>query len=336
MNPWILFFISAAVIVAAGTRLTIDADHLSDALNLGKAWIGVILLGVVTSLPEAVVSLTSVISLNAVDLAAGNLLGSNNINPMVIVVMDLMYRQGSLTNALEPDRSHKASSGFAILLISLVIVDILLSVPVVTVPGGQLSAAMALVAICYLYGMRQLARAGSGRSMVSVSPGQSASEIKAGPALWSRLIVSAGLVVAGAIWLAHSSEVIARQTGLGETFFGSIFLAVVTSLPEIVVSVSALRLGSVDLAIGNIFGSTMTNIFILFLCGLFHRGGPIMGAVSKAHVFTAGLSIVLTAIAVNGIFTRNKKAYLGIGSDSWAMIVLFLTGMIILYQIRMI
>jgi len=137
------------------------------------------------------------------------------------------------------------------------------------------------------------------------------------------------------MWLAKSADAIAQQTGLGGTFFGSIFLAFVTSLPELVVSLSALRLGSLDLAIGNIFGSNMTNMFILFFCSLFHRGGPILGAVSKVHVITAALSILLTYVAVKGIFDRNKKTVFGLGWDSLIMIFFFVAGTGILYTLRL-
>jgi len=149
------------------------------------------------------------------------------------------------------------------------------------------------------------------------------------------LLISAALVIAGAIWLARSADIIAQQTGLGGTFFGSIFLAFVTSLPELVVSISALRLGSLDLAIGNIFGSNMTNMFIVFICSLFHRGAPILSTVSKVHVITAALSIVLTYVAVKGIFVRNKKTVFGLSWSSLIMIFFFVVGTSILYKLRL-
>ena len=136
------------------------------------------------------------------------------------------------------------------------------------------------------------------------------------------------------MWLAGSADVIAEQTGLGRTFFGGVFLAFITSLPEMVVSLSALRLNSLDLAIGNIFGSNMTNMFILFICSLFHRGGPILGTVSSAHVITAMLGIVLTYVAISGIYVKNKKTVFGLGWDSLVMAFFFIVGTGILYKLR--
>jgi len=334
MNHWLQFIISAVIIIFAGIRLTVLADKLSDELQLSKVWIGVCLLGLVTSLPEAITSLVSIVSLQAVDLAVGNLLGSNNFNPMLIVVMDVLYRQGAVTNAIRPDLSHKVSAQFAILLICIVIGDILFNVPILTLPVGSLSAGSVLIAICYFVGINRLAHLSTGKSVITPNLKRSTEHRTTIAGIWMQLLISTVLVVVGAIWLAQSADIIAVQTGLGGTFFGSIFLAFVTSLPELVVSLSALKLGSLDLAIGNIFGSNMTNVFIVFVCGLFYRGGPLLGAVSKAHIMTAGLSVLLTFVALNGIFVRNKRTVMGLGWDSLIMIFLFVIGTGILYQLR--
>lgn len=331
---WLEFLISAGIIIFAGIRLTIYADKLSDELQLGKVWVGIILLGLATSLPEAITSLASIVSLGANNLAVGNLLGSNNFNPMFIVVMDVMCRQGT-TGTIQPNSSHKVSACFAILLSGIVIVDIIFNVPVLNFRGMSLSAGSLMIAICYFVGMRKLALLSTGQSVITPNSGkpvwQNATMIR----IWTQLLINAVLVIVGAIWLARSADIIAQQTGLGGTFFGSIFLAFVTSLPELVVSISAVRLGSLDLAIGNIFGSNMTNIFIVFICSLFYRGAPLLGSVSKVHVITATLSILLTYVAVKGILIRNKKTVFGLSWNSLIMIFLFFIGTGILYKLRL-
>ena len=137
-----------------------------------------------------------------------------------------------------------------------------------------------------------------------------------------------------AVWLANIADTLADTTGLGRTFVGSIFLAFCTSLPEIVVSVSAIKLGSLDLALGNIFGSNMVNMFILSLCGFVPAQGPILKGVSHAHIFTIALSLVLTAFRVFGIRDKKKKTFLGLGWDSLLMLTAFIFGVRILYSMR--
>jgi len=332
---WLEFLISASIIIYAGIRLTIYADKLSDELQLGKVWIGIVLLGLVTSLPEAITSLVSIVSLGANNLAVGNLLGSNNFNPMLIVMVDFMNRQGSMTSTVEPNSLHKVSACFAILLSGIVIVDIIFNVPVLNFRGMSLSAGSLMIAVCYFVGMRKLALLSTGQSVISPSSEKLAQQHTPMVRIWTQLLINAVLVIIGAIWLARSADIIAQQTGLGGTFFGSIFLAFVTSLPELVVALSALKLGSLDLAIGNIFGSNMTNMFIVFICSLFYRGVPLLGAVSKVHVITAALSILLTYVAVTGIFIRNKKTVFGLSWVSIVMIIIFIIGTGILYKLRL-
>jgi cation:H+ antiporter len=332
---WIEFFVSSAVIVFGGIRLTVYADRLSDKLQLGKVWIGIVLLGVVTSLPEAVTSLAAIISLHANDLAVGNLLGSNVFNPMFIVVMDMLYRQGSLTNAVEPNASHQLSGRFAILLTFFVVLDILFNGAFPTAHLGSFSVGGVLIAVFYLIGMRRLAKLGVGQTVIPTSAVPSSPKDASLARIWIQLMISAVMVVVGAIWLTESADAIALNTGLGRTFVGSIFLALVTSLPEMVVTLSALKLGALDLAIGNIFGSNMTNMFIVCICGLVHRGGPLLAAVKPTHMFTAALSILLTHVVLQGISMKNKRTIFGIGWDSALMMLLFIAGTAFLYHMRL-
>ncbi|VAX38077.1 hypothetical protein MNBD_UNCLBAC01-1343 [hydrothermal vent metagenome] len=320
---WLKFLISAAIIVWAGIRLTYYVDQLSDRLQLGKVWLGVVLLGFITSLPEVISSLSAVIFLNADDLALGNLLGSNNFNPMLLVVMDVVYRKGSITNAIVPHRSYRAAAGFAVVLTVIVMAGLWL-------PLGRISSF--IIAGVYFCGMRYLACLEKEPSTETKKDESVIQRSLSG--IVGNIVFSSILVIGAAIWLAGLADNLAAQTGLGRTFFGSIFLALVTSLPEMVVSLSALKLGAFDLAVGNIFGSNMTNIFIVSLCEVFHKGGAFLSGVSQTHILTATLSIVLTCVAVAGIELKNKKSFLGVGLDSFIMILLFLIGTQILYQLR--
>ena len=341
---WIEFLISAVVIIFAGIRLTKYADKLSEHVSIGKIWIGIVLLGFVTSLPEAITSLVSVISLGANDMAIGNVLGSNNFNLMLIFVMDAVYRKGAVTNIISINKSHDISALFAILLSLVVIFEIWIGASNSLLHIGHLSAGCVLIAVLYFVGMMALVKIdrqkSSGVKKNDVDAGRKKCVIKASDRggripyiwiIWINLIFSAVVVIISAMWLAKSGEIIAQRTGLGQTFVGSIFLAIVTSLPEMVVSLSALKLGSVDMAIGNIFGSNMTNIFVIFVCELFYSSGMILSSVAGTHVFTAILGIILVSIAVVGIKVKHKKTFLGFGWDSILMFVIFIFGTGLLY-----
>lgn len=328
---FVKFFICAGLIVLAGVRLTRYADALGEKLNWGRAWVGVFVLGFVTSLPEAVTSLSALVQFQAYDLAAGNIFGSNIFNPLLIVFMDMAYRKGAISNDIKNHHAHKWSAIFAISLSLILIIEIYFR-QVMYVRLGGTSLGMWLVAVLYVIGIRVLAQENTEQqaSSVNVEDRAKASLSK----ILLNILGAACVVVVSAIFLSQAADELATTTSLGRTFVGSIFLAIVTSLPEVVVSLSALRLGSVDLALGNIFGSNMVNIFILFLCDLISVQTPITYAISQVHVFTAVLGVLLTYLLWINMRQVNQKQIAHVGVISWFMFFIFSSGMYILYLIR--
>jgi cation:H+ antiporter len=91
------------------------------------------------------------------------------------------------------------------------------------------------------------------------------------------------LIVAAATFLPFIGDKIAEETRLGESFVGSVFIAIATTLPELTVSYAAYRLDAVDTAAGDLFGSNLFNVNILALDNLFYSHGPLLNHVSGHH-----------------------------------------------------
>lgn len=102
-------------------------------------------------------------------------------------------------------------------------------------------------------------------------------------------------------------ERLARLSGLGQSFFGTLFIAASTSLPEVAVSLAAKRAGMIDIAVGNIFGSNIFNIGILALDDLLYKKGPIFMHTSQNHLIPVMGTIVITAIGIIGLVYKSKK-----------------------------
>ena len=134
--------------------------------------------------------------------------------------------------------------------------------------------------------------------------------------------INAALIIGAATYLPHVGESIAQGTGLGQTFVGNIFIALSTSLPEVVVSVAALKLGAVDLAFGNILGSNLFNISILALDDVLYTRGPILAHVSGNHTVTAVAAMTMTAVAIIGLTFRASKKTLFIAWDALGIVIL--------------
>jgi cation:H+ antiporter len=146
--------------------------------------------------------------------------------------------------------------------------------------------------------------------------------------------LNALVTVAAATYLPSLGEQIAARTGLGQTFVGSIFIALSTSLPEIVVSVAALGIGAVDLAVGNLFGSNLFNILILAVDDAVYARGGILSFTSPNHLVTAAAAMVMTAIAAIGLTYRAGKKRFLFAWDSLAIVAVYVTTLLILYTLR--
>jgi cation:H+ antiporter len=146
--------------------------------------------------------------------------------------------------------------------------------------------------------------------------------------------VNSLLTIGAATYLPRIGESIAEVTGLGQTFVGNIFIALSTSLPEVVVSITALRIGAVDMAFGNIFGSNLFNIVILAIDDFFYTKGPILSHVSANHLVTSSAAIAMTAIAAIALTYRASKKWLFFAWDSLAIFAVYVFALLILYMMR--
>jgi cation:H+ antiporter len=145
---------------------------------------------------------------------------------------------------------------------------------------------------------------------------------------------AAVLVVGAALWLPRLGAELARQTGLGEAFVGSLFIAITTSLPEIVVSLAAVRIGAIDLGIGNVLGSNLFNLLILGLDDVFYRSGPILSAADASHGVTILAVVTMNALFLIGLTYRVMTKRFAVAWDTGAMAAVYVTAVTLAYGLR--
>ena len=146
--------------------------------------------------------------------------------------------------------------------------------------------------------------------------------------------VNAVFVIIAAVFLPKVGEGIAESTGLGQTFVGSIFIAIVTTIPEVVVSIAAVRIGAIDLAMGNLFGSNIFNIFILAIDDLFFIKGPMLSFVNQNHIISALFAIAMTSTAIIGLTYRAEKRTLFLALDSIVIMLFYIANLMSLYMLK--
>lgn len=300
---WTLVFVGAGlVLVGAGIVLARAGDELAERTGWGRLFVGMLLVGLATSLPELVTGVSAAVA-GAPSLAVGDLLGSSMANMAILGVVDLLARK-RVWPRVELGQARLASVAMG--LTALVGVAMLTrSGPTIgwvgwdsLVVAGVYVAAVAWVRrspvtprvpaapLPVATGWAENRRGGRTRSRAGIS-------LRFGAAAAVLLVAAPGLSVA--------AKEIASGTGAGETFVGTSLLAVVTSLPELVAAIAAVRIGASDLAVGNLFGSNAVNMALLVVVDAAYTSGPLLGDASRSEVVAALGAILLMAIALAAI-----------------------------------
>jgi cation:H+ antiporter len=323
---WTEFLICALLILFFGAKLARYGDIIAEKTGLSGLWVGLLLLATVTSLPEIITGVSAVWLVGGregADLALGTIFGSNALNLFIIALLDIIYRSGPLLSMV--GRGHSLSAVLGILLIAFAGGSILLSTEVWDGAIGWVGIYSLVLVLLYLWGSRAILR--SEREQV-VETGSLQYEKVSPRRCYSGFAIAALAIIGAGMWLAFIGDEIVAATGWDTTFVGSIFLAVTTSLPELVVCIAALRIGAKDMAIADLLGSNMFNMGIGIVCyDIFSRSGSIFSAASLGNVFIAAIAILMTLIVIAGlIFRTRRKTPLRMSWYSVALIVIYLGG----------
>jgi len=362
----VTFVLCGAIIVLSSVALTRAAEAFARSTNIGRVWIGTVLLASATSLPELGVDVSAVRQ-GAADLAAGDIFGSSMANMLILALLGMVPPRDDIFRRTSLDNTIAASLG----IIMTAIVGILVYSQATTTVAGVHPASVLLV-VLFLIGSRILYRQASDAApangaSVDAGPG-AAAPLNVAPAAadghgaiqapaatpgdaaatdedetdrarrrrvsGTRFLASAAVLLLLAPLFADSAQTIAEGTGLGLTFFGTLFVGASTSLPELVSCVAALRMGARDLAVGNLFGSNVFNASIFLAMDLAHPGGSIFAIVGQAHVVSALFAVLLMALGSASIAFRATRRHALIEPGAVLMLLAYVTGVVALYQLR--
>lgn len=142
-------------------------------------------------------------------------------------------------------------------------------------------------------------------------------------------LLAAAITVFAAIKLSTYADVMSEKSTMGGVLVGTVLLAGATSLPEVTTSISAVLINNPDIAVGNMLGSNLFNIFILAMFDLYFRHKRLFNDASRDHLYTAGLGLMLTVLTMIALVVRLDMTLFGIGVD--ALIIAALYGIGIYY-----
>jgi cation:H+ antiporter len=338
---WVQFMLCVGVIVGAGIYLVKFGDVIAERTRLGRLWAGAILVATATSLPELFTGVSSVLIFDVPDIAVGTLLGSCVFNLLLLVMLDFMSGKHSFFDGVNP--AYIVEAAFALVLTSIVALGLYFSVEFRNFPWVWPGSI--LIPFIYIFAVRITIREGRyppytqdlfeapkpKSEQVEIKPQRKKKRkpISLGQAI-AGYAISGILVIGASLWLPGVAERIAdRIPWLGTTVIGGILIALTTSLPEIVTTLAAFRIGAADMAFSNVVGSNMFNILILGIDDMLYFKGPITSHVSSINLATAVIVIGMTGVAIAALAVRKQRKFLRLSWASWVLVAGFILNVIL-------
>jgi cation:H+ antiporter len=334
-----LFLVAAAGVWVAGIHLSEATDILCERWGMGEALGGMIFLAIVTNLPEVAITASGALR-GDLSIAVGNILGGIAIQTVVLVVLDAFSL--SKTVPLSCRAASPAIVLEGVLVIAVLAVAIMGSQLPASLVFARITPAEAMIAALWVMGLWIIGRMRSvswpdddpppEEAETECAPTESKPE-RARPRTVSIargvivFLIGAMLTLVCGVVLEISGEAIARDMGMTGVLFGATILAAATALPEVSTGLAAVKLGDYRMAVSDVLGG---NAFlpVLFLLGSILSGRAVLPLAQKTDIYLSALGILLTAVYMTGLICRPIRKIARMGIDSFAVLVLYLMGIL--------
>lgn len=313
------------VILLVGLRMTTLADRIADRTGFGEAVVGGVLLGAATSFSGTIVSLTAALD-GRTSLAFSNGVGGIAAQTAFLAIADIVYRRANLEHAAA-EIANVFQCG--VLLALLAIPFAASTTPEVALWG--IHPASFLLVVVYAYGVAATARLREKPMWRPVETDETradepeADDTTDKPARWLLmwfLLLMVFLGLAG--WaISQIGNQLTDRLGLSASLVGALVTAVITSLPELVTTVAAVRRGALQLAVGGIIGGNTFDILFLTISDAGYRSGSIYHAVSSQDLFWLAVGMLMTAVLLLGLIFREKQGPGSIGRESLTLLCIY-------------
>ncbi len=324
---------AALILVVGGGPFTRLVDRLADRTGMGETVAGIVLVGAVTSLPGLITSVVGAAHGEA-SFAMNNALGGIAAQTVFIALADMFYRRTNLEHAAASLPNLLAPIGLCIMF----------GVVLVAGAGPPLSVlgvhpASALLVACYLYWLwlsrkvraEPMWRVEHTRNTQTDEPDPSGGgEDESLAGMWVKFAALACVVAATGYVVGETGLSLAERTGMSEGLVGALITGVVTSLPELVTVLYAVRIRALHLALGDIIGGNGFDVLFLAASDLAYREGPLYAAMDARVVLLIGLGIVLNLLVAAGLIRRQES---GIGFEGIALLAFYAAGTVMLISL---
>lgn len=321
----LIFILLAFIIIKAGMSLGDYGDAIGDIKALDKSFIGLVMLASITSLPELITS-TSTTLMGNPQMAISNVLGSNLFNIFIIFILDIFI----LKNISYSSKIHMKNivTAFFSFIITLFFI---LGYAFPNFNYFSIHGISILIFLLYIISMKLIYIYDKDYHVSLIhleekkNPDITYKKAKQGFAISAIIVVSSGVALSYVADIISVTPIFGIELGKG--FTGLFFLALATSLPELTVSIQSVRIGSYDMAAGNILGSNLFNLAIIFIIDLFYLKDDLYSTLGDLHLISAVISLIMLTIFIIGIlFNKKKRPY-----DSYLIAFMYVISLYILY-----
>lgn len=335
---FMLFIFVAGVVWKTGFKLSIYAEIISDRTNTSKVLMGFVFLAVATQLPEIVTNSTAALQGKSA-LLLNIMFGGIVMQTAVLFFADFAVMQHTLTYYAY-NSSNQLQGTMLILALSIVLVVTKLGDIEVVYHVGLGAISMALLYLLTLFLLSHYEKNSQWKAIQVPEETKedikktliSGNELTTTKNLMLKSLTLALIILVSGVFLVQFADTIAIQSGLGSSFIGASLLALSTSLPELSTAIAAVRLGSVNMAISDIFGSNLIMLFLLLPSDMLYQKGLLLNQADDSARIALLAGIIVTVIYLIGLQMRSSKNILGAGIDSWLVLTTYITTLFIFYN----
>lgn len=274
-----LFIVGFVLLIKGADYLVTGASALAFKFGIAPLVIGLTVVAFGTSAPELVVNLLASFSGNT-DIAIGNIIGSNIVNILLILgITALIY---PITVQRSTVWKEIPFALLSVVVVALMANDVFIDgaeASVLTRIDGFVLMSFFLIFLYYILGIAKQAPAENAETPVGLSSLRS----------WIYIVGGLAALVVGGKWIVDGAVVFAQSMGVSEALIGLTIVAIGTSLPELATSLVAALKKNTDIAVGNVIGSSIFNIF--WILGLSATIAPL----PFAQVLTVDIFVNLAA-----------------------------------------
>lgn len=319
---WGKFVFLLILVYIFGTRATRSADVIAEKKGLARAFMGVVFISMITSFPELFTGISAGAIVKSPDIAIGQIVGSCIFNLVIIAIVELLFRKQKIYQLT--GKLNIQPLGFSLIIITAVTLLLSIGFKFNIFHIGVSSIIIFVLYLVFMYIVFKERKAKHDEKE-KYKDKSLAKELV-------YFIISAVIIIAVGIYLPIVGKELAQIMNWTDSFVGVIFLALVTSFPELVVSFSTAKMGALDMLVGNIAGSNLFNIAIIFIIDIAYVKGNVLLAASSDHISVGLIAILMNFVVFFAVVRKSSyRVFNLISINAILLIILYIINVLVIY-----